>query len=161
MKRTFVCGALLTSVFANPASAAFTMWQGDLYIKSVVNVVAGACTAVNMQVGDFARFEFRPKNVGTNGATDLLSWTFSRSAGQVAPTGGSLDLATLATVRFISGSAGFTQVPNSPISATVTPSAPTAANTTIPITITINNIYSGSAASNCNATFSGVVVKRP
>src|SRR5919106_6247157 len=107
MKRILVGTALLTCLAA-PALAAPTLWQGDLFITAVNN--AAACDAVGMEVADFARFHFRPKNNGSvegNGRSDLLSWNFQRSSGQLTPVGGVLHTADTATVRFISPSAAF------------------------------------------------------
>jgi|SoiMethySBSTD1v2_1073268.scaffolds.fasta_scaffold463779_2 hypothetical protein len=160
MKQALVGMAVLGCVAATPANAAFILWQGDLFI---ISANTAACTAVNMQQGDFARFVFRPKNVpgSTNGTSDLLSFSFSRSSGQIAPNGGNLDTATLATLRTIGGSAGFSQIPNSGINAVVVPAAPAAAAPSVSITITINNIFSGSSPSGCNPTFKGVLSRRP
>ena len=159
MNRALVCTVLL-ACFASPAMAAQTVWQGDLFIAEVNN--ATLCNAVNMKVGDFARFVLRPKSVAGNGATDLLSWTFPRAAGQLVPTGGSLDAATHATVRTISGSAGFSQR-NSAIDATLSPAAPVAQRV-VAISIVINNFLSNhppSPLSGCNVTFEGALTKRP
>lgn len=160
MKGVLVGTALLTCL-ASPAMAATTLWQGDLFITAVNNVAA--CDAVNMQVAHFARFNFQPKSVAGNGVSDLLSWTFSRSSGQMTPGGGVLNTATRATVRYVFGSAKFSQIANSPIDATVSPAAPTGGTATVLMTVRINNIYSSSdaALSGCNATFSGVLTKRP
>ena len=137
--------------------------QGDLFITAVNN--ATACNTVNMNIGDFARFVLRPKSVAGNGASELLTWHFSRSSGQLAPTpaGTTLDAGTLATLRTIGGSAGFTQITNtSPFAASVVP-APTLATASLAVEVTINNIYSSSAAalSGCNPTFKGVLGKKP
>jgi len=159
MNRALVCTVLLAS-FASPAMAAQTVWQGDLFIAEVNNV--SLCNAVHMKVGDFARFVLRPKSVAGNGTTDLLSWTFPRAAGQLVPTGGSLDAATQAVVRTISGSAGFSQR-NSTIDATLIPAAPVA-QSTVTISIVINNFFSNqppSPVSGCNVTFEGALTKRP
>ncbi len=159
MKRTLVCTVLL-ACFASPAMAAQTVWQGDLFITEVNN--ASLCNAVNMKVGEFARFVLRPKSAPDNGTTDLLSWTFPRAAGQLVPSGGSLDAATLATVRSISGSAGFSQR-NSTINAILSPPAPVAQRI-VTISIVINNFLSNQApspASGCNVTFEGALIKRP
>ena len=160
MKRILVGTALLTCLAA-PALGAPTLWQGDLFITAVNN--AAACDAVSMQVADFARFNFRPKSVAGNGQSDLLSWNFQRSSGHMTPVGGVLDTATAATVRYIFSSAGFSQIANSPIVATVNPAAPAATTATVRVTITINNFYSSSigALSGCNATFSGALTRRP
>jgi len=159
MKRTLVCTVLL-ACFASPAMAAQTVWQGDLFITEVNS--ASLCNAVNMKVGEFARFVLRPKSAPDNGITDLLSWTFPRAAGQLVPSGGSLDAATLATVRSISGSAGFSQR-NSAIDAILSPAAPVA-QSIVTISIVINNFLSNQApspASGCNVTFEGALIKRP
>ena len=161
MKRVLASAALLAlsaspaalfTCLAAPAMAATTLWQGDLFITAVNNVTA--CDAVNMQVAHFARFNFQPKSVAGNGVSDLLSWTFSRSSGQMTPGGGVLNTATRATVRYVFGSAKFSQIANSPIDATVSPAAPTGATATVLMTVRINNIYSssGAALSGCNAT---------
>ena len=159
MKRVLVCTVLL-ACFASPAMAAQTVWQGDLFITEVNNVTL--CNAVNMKVGEFARFVLRPKSAPDNGTTDLLSWTFPRAAGQLVPSGGSLDAATFATVRSISGSAGFSQR-NSTIDATLSPAAPVA-QSIVTISIIINNFLSNQApspASGCHVTFEGALIKRP
>ena len=159
MNRALVCTVLL-ACFASPAMAAQTVWQGDLFITEVNNV--SLCNAVHMKVGEFARFVLRPKSAAGNGTTDLLSWTFPRAAGQLVPSGGSLDAATLATVRSISGSAGFSQR-NSAIDAILSPPAPVA-QSIVTISIVINNFLSNQApspASGCNVTFEGALIKRP
>jgi hypothetical protein len=159
MKRVLVCTVLL-ACFASQAMAAQTVWQGDLFITEVNNVTL--CNAVNMKVGEFARFVLRPKSAPDNGTTDLLSWTFPRAAGQLVPSGGSLDAATVATVRSISGSAGFSQR-NSAINATLSPAAPVA-QSIVTISIVINNFLSNQApspASGCHVTFEGALIKRP
>ena len=161
MKRALICTALLACL-AYPAQAANIMWQGDLFITAVNT--AAACNAVNMKVGDFARFNFRPRNVGTNGNSDLLSWTLPRAAGQLQPNGGSLDAATQATVRTIFGSAGFSQHTNSAIAATVDPPIVGAGDNTVSLSIVINNFFSSPAptpVSGCNVTFQGALSKRP
>jgi hypothetical protein len=161
MKRVLVCTVLL-ACFASQAMAAQTVWQGDLFITEVNN--ASLCNAVNMKVGEFARFVLRPKSAPDNGTTDLLSWTFPRAAGQLVPTpnGTSLDAATQAIVRSISGSAGFSQR-NSAINATLSPAAPVA-QSIVTISIVINNFLSNQApspASGCHVTFEGALIKRP
>jgi hypothetical protein len=159
MKHALIGAALLVS-FASPA-AAFTLWQGDMFLTAVNN--ATACTAVNAKVGDFARGVFRPRNVSDNGVNDLLSLVFARSAMQVVPNGGNLDGAVAGTLRTIYASAGFQELVNDPLSATVAPTAPTTATPTIAIVVTINNVFSKNPAtlSNCHATYRGTLAKRP
>lgn len=163
MKRALMAGAVLAS-FATPASAATVVWQGDMFVTAVNNPTA--CSTVNVSVGDFARGIFRPKNVATNGTTDLLSFVHSRSAFQIVastPAGGSLNGATAATARYIFGSAGFTQLTGNAVTATVTPPTLTTTTPTVAITITINNVFTGNVASpsGCNATYKGTLAKRP
>ena len=160
MKRTLLAAMTLACI-ASPASA-ITVWQGDLFVTAVVG--GAACTAVNMAKGNYARGIFRPKNVADNGTSDLLSWHFAGSSGQVVPTGGSLNGATKGIVRIIYGSAGFNQFNNWTLSgADVTPDAPTAANQTVDIQVTIQDIYSKNPTtpSNCDVTFKGTLAKKP
>ena len=159
--RRFLLSAAALICLASPASSAITAWQGDLFVTAAVG--GAACTAVNMNVGNFARGVFRPKG-GDNGNSDLLSWHFAGSSGQVVPTspaGGSLNGATAAIVRIIYGSAGFNQFNNWPLSGV----AVSAVNGNNPITvqITITDIYSKNAAtpSNCDVTFKGTLAKKP
>jgi len=161
MKGILLAGAALLTIAASPAHAVVYSWQGDLFITAVND--ANACNAVGLHVGDFARGVFRPKNLGTNGTSDLLAWFFGRSAGNLQPNGGSLNGATAATVRIIYGSGGFKQVANVVLSgATVTPAAPTLSTPTIRITVTMVDAYPPqTGVSNCDATFQGTLAKRP
>ena len=165
MKR-IAFGLALLGCAASPA-AAITVWQGDLFITAAVSNVAGACSAVNMSVGNFARGVLRPKGIGDNGTSDLLSWHFSASSGQLVPTspaGGTLNGATAGTVRIIYGSAGYNQFTNWTLSGvSVTPPAPTLATPTVVVEITIEDIYSKKPTqrSNCDVTFKGTLAKKP
>jgi len=166
MKRT-LAGAALFLFLAQPAHA-ITVWQGDMFVTSISETVAGKCAAVNLQVGDFARGIFRPKGLPTNGTSDLLSLVFGRSAIQLAPTtpaGGSLNAATKATVRVIYGSAGYLQFTGNDLSPTTTVNPPTLTTSTptVAITIKIANIFSSAVAtpSGCTPTFTGTLAKRP
>ncbi len=164
MKRTLIVAALLPCL-ASSASA-MALWQGDLFITAVNN--AAACKAVGLNVGDFARGVFRARGVSDNGGTDLLSWHFGRSSGQLmpsAPTATTLNGATKATIRIIYGSAGYQQFAGaqaSTIAATVT-NPVTAGTAVVDITLTITNAYSKnpSTPSGCIATFKGSLAKRP
>ena len=164
MRSILLAGAALLTIAASPA-AAITVWQGDLFITSAVSGTAGACAAVNMSVGNFARGVFRPKGLGDNGTSDLLSWHFSASSGQIAtPANVALDGATSATVRIIYGSAGFNQFSNWTISgASVTPAAPLAGTATVVVQVTVQDIYSKrpTQPSNCDVTFRGTLAKKP
>jgi hypothetical protein len=165
MKRLLAEVAVLGCLVSPAYAAGPTTWQGDLFITAVNN--AAKCSAVNMNVGDFARGVFRPKSVSGNGPSDLLAWYFSRSAGQVVPTspgGGTLDGATAATVRIIYGSAGFNQFTGVTLTGVdVNPPAPTGATATVAIEITIANVYSSSPStpSGCNITLKGTLAKKP
>jgi hypothetical protein len=161
MKRTLLAAMTLACI-ASPASA-ITVWQGDLFITAAVG--GAACTAVNMNVGNYARGVFRPRGVSDNGTSDMLSWHFSASSGQVfmAPNV-PLDGATSATVRIIYGSAGFNQFNNWTLSGVdVTPAAPTAATKTVAVQVTIQDIYSKkpNQPSNCDVTFQGTLARKP
>jgi len=151
--------AFAGGIAATPA-AAFSLFQGDLFIIAVNN--ATACNTVNMQVSDFARFVYRPKSIAGNGTADFLSFNFSRSSGQLAPNPpATLDSGTVATLRTIGGSAGFSQIVNSGFNAVVSPPAPAAATQFVNVTVTINNIFSGSTLSGCSPTFRGTLTRRP
>ncbi len=164
MKRLLIGAAALVCA-ASPASAAVIVWQGDMFITAVND--ATACAAVNMKVGDFARSIYRPKGVGTNGNSDLISFVFGRSAIQVVPTspaGGLLNGATAGTTRTIGGNAGFLQLTGVALGgATVSPSPLTAGDPTVAISVTVNNMFSNSPSSlsGCHVTFSGNLGKRP
>jgi hypothetical protein len=98
------------------------------------------------------------------GASDLLAWHFPGSSGQIAPTGGTLNGATKGVVRIIFGSAGFQQFNNWNLSGvSVTPAAPTAADQTVAIQVTVQDIYSKNPTtpSNCDVTFRGTLAKKP
>jgi hypothetical protein len=164
MKRVLVASALLAAV-STPAAAATIIWQGDLFITAVNN--ATACAAVNLKVGDFARFSYRPKNVAgsTNGTFDQLGWQFARAAGHLTvPSSTNLDQATQAVaVRSINEDANFAQI-MTPIDGMVDPAGQiTPDDTTVLVTLTINNIHSRSpgSLSGCHPTFSGALTKRP
>lgn len=161
MKRFLLSAAALICL-ASPASA-ITVWQGDLFVTATVG--GAACTAVNMNVGNFARGVFRPKGLGDNGTSDLLSWHFSASSGQIATAPNvALDGATSATVRIIYGSAGFNQFNNWAISgADVTPPAPGAGTATVTVQVTVQDIYSKKPTqlSGCDVTFRGTLAKKP
>jgi hypothetical protein len=161
MKRTLLAGAVLFAAAASPAHAVTYSWQGDLFVTGVND--ANACGAVGLRVGAFARGVFRPKNLGTNGTSDFLAWHFPGNAGHLQPNGGSLNAATLATIRIIYGSGGFKQITNNSLTgATVTPANPPINQPTIKIVVTINNAYPPqTGSSNCNATFTGTLAKRP
>lgn len=165
MKRALAAAGLLAA-FSSPAAAATILWQGDLFVTAVNNVTA--CSAVNIQVGDFARFSYRPKQVptSTNGNFDQLAWHFARASGQlVVPSTTNLHGATIAVkLRTIVDSAAFSQIENSPIDATVNPTGQiTPDHTTLLVTAKINNINSRQPnnLSGCHPTFSGALTKRP
>jgi hypothetical protein len=161
MKRVLVTGAALLALAASPAHAVTYSWQGDLFITAVNN--ANTCNAVGLHVGDFARGVFRPKNLGTNGATDMLAWHFGRNAGQLQPNGGALNGATAALVRIIYGSGGFKQVSGAVLTgAIVQPANPVINQPTIKITVTMVDAYPPqTGVSNCDITFQGTLAKRP
>jgi hypothetical protein len=163
MKRT-IFGALIVGCMASPVHAASITWQGDVFITAVNN--AEACAAQFLHVGTFGRAVFRPRNIGTNGATDTLSIVFPRNAFHVAPTttpaAGSLHQATQARVRYINGAAGFIDAPGVVLSGvTVTPNSGYTANTpTFKINLTLQDIYPQPGPSGCTPTFQGTLAKR-
>lgn len=160
MKRLLAGAALLACVGSPAYAATFYSWQGDLFVTAI-NSTAN-CNAVGMHVGDFARGVFRPKGLGSNGTIDVMSWHFSRSSGQIAPSPGpALNGATKATVRTIFGSGGFNQIANVPITATVAPASPAISTPIVTLTVTITDIYTGFTQSNCDITFKGKLAKRP
>lgn len=160
MKRAIASAALL-ALFASPA-AALTLWQGDMFVTAISESNPGtSCKNVDVAVGDFVRAVFRPKGLQDNGNTDLLALIGADSAVQLIPTtpaGGTLNRATAGTVRTISGSARYGQLPNVEFSGvTVTPAAPVVDTPSVEIEITIKNIFSIKPAtpSGCTATYAG------
>ena len=162
MKGILLAGAALLTIAASPAHAVVYSWQGDLFV-TVDSANAAACAAVGLRNGDFARGVFRPRNVGTNGSSDMLAWYFGRSAGHLQPNGGVLNGATAATVRIIYGSGGFKQVANAVLSGvTVAPAAAIQSTPRISVTVTMVDTYPPqTGVSNCDATFQGTLIKRP
>ena len=61
------------------------------------------------------------------------------------------------------GSAGFAQIANTAINATVTPATVLVSTKTVVMTIVINDYFSSSPAqlSGCTVTFQGALSKRP
>ena len=160
MKRVLASAASL-ALFASPA-AALTLWQGDIFVTAISETTPGtSCKKVNVAVGDFFRAVFRPKHLGGNGNSDLLSFVGSQSAVQLfpaTPAGGTLNGATAGTTRIIYGSAGFHKFDNVELSGTtIKPAEPLADTPTVRIEITIEDVFSTNAArpSGCNATYAG------
>jgi hypothetical protein len=167
MKRS-IFGALIVGCIASPVHAASITWQGDVFITAVND--AQACAAQFLNVGTFGRAVFRPRNLGTNGATDTLSIVFARNAFHVTPTttpvAGSLHQATQARVRYINGyingAAGFIDATGVVLSGvTVNPNSGYTANTpTFKINLTLQDIYPQPGPSGCTPTFQGTLAKR-
>lgn len=155
MRRLFI--AILTLLATTISASAQKIWQGDMFITAVNDAVV--CNAGRVNVGDFYRGVFRKGGLAGNPATDTLAFFPSRGAIQVAPDGGVLNEATTATVRYIFGSSGFSQLTGVSIAPTTVAPVPVK-NTTLVVTISviIPDIF---GVTGCDATLVGRLGKRP
>lgn len=151
MKALVVSGSLLlaTTVFAN-ADARF---QGDVFITDVTS----SCESEGYKAGDYARVRFRPAKVDGNNGYTGFGIHFGRYASGYWIKGGlSKKYKTAEGGGIASGP--FSWTGSKMKYSELTPKKITASTDKILITVVISKF---DGITDCTATFSGAVTKRP
>jgi hypothetical protein len=147
MKQVLFAIALLGTT-AMTAQAAEIIWQGDVFVKSVV----GSCAGAGITSGTFFRGVFKPKGEGTNGPDTKLSLIGQRNAQRYLFANSAYGNKPSVAATFITSTANVVELNSNFSQAKATPANPTANTQTIVLEGKITNF---AAIGGCTATIVG------